>query len=94
MLPISDKFNDYAAGVAARLKSAGLRAELDDRPDKIGSKIRTATMDKVPFMLVCGEREVAEGKVAVRHRTEGDQGAKTVEEVVTQLRELAGSRKN
>lgn len=82
VLPISDKFNAYAGEVVAQLKSAGLRVEADLRPDKIGAKIREATVNKVPYMLICGEKEVAEQKVAVRHRTEGDQGATPLAEFI------------
>ena len=74
VLTVSEKTNDYAAKVAQQLKDAGLRVELNDGGEKIGAKIRKATLDKVPYMLVLGEKEAAEGKVAVRHRTEGDKG--------------------
>jgi threonyl-tRNA synthetase len=86
VLPISDKFNDYANGVVAQLKAAGIRVEADLRSDKIGAKIREATINKVPYMLVCGEKEVADGKVAVRHRTEGDKGAIPVAEFIEQAK--------
>ncbi len=75
VLPVSEKFADYAGGVYQRLRSAGIRAELDDSAEKIGSKIRKATMDKVPYMVVLGGREAETGAVAVRHRTGGDIGS-------------------
>jgi threonyl-tRNA synthetase len=62
-----------------RLKVSGLRAELDERQEKIGYKIREAQLQKVPYMLVVGDREAAEGTIAVRTRTGGDQGAKDVD---------------
>ncbi|HEX8341351.1 MAG TPA: threonine--tRNA ligase [Tepidisphaeraceae bacterium] len=74
VLTISEKVDAYASQVASRLQSAGLRVDLNTGNEKIGAKIRGATMDKVPYMLVIGEKEAAEGKVAVRHRTEGDKG--------------------
>ncbi|MBS3733970.1 MAG: threonine--tRNA ligase [Phycisphaerae bacterium] len=74
VLPVSDKFADYGADVARRLRDAGFRAELDDSPEKIGAKIRRATMDKVPYMAVVGGREAEQGTVAVRERTDGDRG--------------------
>ena len=92
VLPISEKFNDYARDVLARLKSAGLRAEADLRSDKIGAKIREATLAKVPYMLVVGEKEAADGKVAVRHRTEGDRGAVVVGEFIAQVGRAISAR--
>ncbi len=92
ILSISEKFNDYAANVAATLGVAGIRVETDLRPDKIGYKIREATMAKVPYMLVVGEKEVAEGKVAVRHRTEGDKGAMPVNDFFRLVSEAVARR--
>ena len=74
MLPISDRHLDYAGSVRDRLKAAGLRVDLDDRQEKIGYKIREAQLQKVPYMLVVGDRESAEGTVSVRTRAGGDQG--------------------
>ena len=79
LLPIADRHLDYAASVQTKLKAAGLRVDLDGRVEKIGYKIREAQLQKVPYMLVIGDREAAEGTVAVRSRTGGDQGAKPVE---------------
>ena len=79
VLPISDRHLEYAAGVRDRLAAAGLRVELDDRQEKIGYKIREAQLQKVPYMLVAGDREAAEGTVAVRSRSGGDLGARTVD---------------
>ena len=78
VLPISQKFNDYAAEIAGKLQSASVRVEVDDSPDKVGAKIRRATLDKVPYMAVLGQREVDNGTVAVRHRARGDRGAMSV----------------
>jgi threonyl-tRNA synthetase len=75
VLPVSDKFSDYAAKVLGELKGAHIRAEADDSPDKIGAKIRRATLDKVPYMAIVGARESESGQVAVRSRTGGDLGA-------------------
>jgi threonyl-tRNA synthetase len=79
VLPISDRHLEYAARVRDRLKAAGLRAELDDRGEKIGYKIREAQLQKVPYMLVVGPREIADGTVSVRTRSGGDQGASTLD---------------
>ena len=75
VLPISDRHLEYAASARDRLKAAGLRAELDDRQEKIGYKIREAQLQKVPYMLVVGDRESADGSVSVRTRKGGDQGS-------------------
>jgi threonyl-tRNA synthetase len=79
VLPISDRHRDYAAGVRDKLVAAGLRADLDDRQEKIGFKIREAQLQKVPYMLVAGDRESSEGTVAVRSRSGGDLGARPVD---------------
>ncbi len=80
VLPISERFNDYATEVLEILKSADIRGFADDRDEKIGRKIRDAEVKKVPFMLIVGEKEVADRKVAVRKHGEGDQGAMGVKE--------------
>ena len=82
VLPISDRHLDYASGVRDRLAAAGLRVELDDRQEKIGYKIREAQLQKVPYMLVAGDREAAEGTVSVRSRSGGDLGARAVDAFV------------
>jgi threonyl-tRNA synthetase len=82
VLPIADRHAQYAAGVRDRLASAGLRAELDGRQEKIGYKIREAQLQKIPYMLVTGDREAAEGTVSVRSRSGGDLGARTVDEFI------------
>ena len=75
VLPIADRHLEYAASVRDRMKAAGLRADLDERQEKIGYKIREAQLQKVPYMLVVGDREAAEGTVSVRTRAGGDQGS-------------------
>jgi threonyl-tRNA synthetase len=79
VLPIADRHTEYAESVRAQLTAAGLRAGLDSRQEKIGYKIREAQLQKVPYMLVIGDREAAEGTVAVRSRTGGDLGAKPLQ---------------
>src|SRR5829696_5306535 len=85
VLPITDRANEYVERVAGELRAAGLRVETNTRGEKIGAKIRNAQLQKIPFMLVCGDREMEEGKVAVRERSRGDIGAMPLEE----FRELA-----
>ena len=87
VLPISDRHLVYAASVRDRLRAAGLRVDLDERQEKIGYKIREAQLQKVPYMLVVGDREAAEGTVSVRERTGGDQGPSTVEDFIAAARE-------
>ena len=93
VLNVSEKSQDYAVKVAEQCKAAGLRVEADLGGEKIGAKIRQATVNKVPFMLVIGEKEAAEGKVAVRHRTEGDKGAVALEAFVEEARAAVGARR-
>ncbi len=78
VIPISDRHLDYARSVRAELAAGGLRADLDERQEKIGYKIREAQLQKIPYMLVVGDREAAEGTVSVRTRSGGDQGASAV----------------
>jgi threonyl-tRNA synthetase len=82
VLPISDRHLDYARTVRDRLKAAGLRAEADERQEKIGYKIREAQLQKIPYMLCVGDREVAEQTVAVRTRSGGDQGPSSLDAFV------------
>jgi len=87
VLSISEKTNEYAEKVTAALKAVGIRVMADLGPEKIGAKIRNATIDKVPYMLVLGEKEMQAGMVAIRHRTAGDQGQVSLEAFIGRLRE-------
>ncbi len=90
ILPISDKFLDYGKEVRTELKKHGLAVTLDERPEKIGKKIRDTEIRKVPYMLVIGEKEMNEKSVAIRRQGHGDQGARPLTEFVTQvLQEIA-----
>src|SRR5262245_40971788 len=75
VLPIADRHLEYARSVLEQLQAAGLRQVLDERQEKIGYKIREAQLQKIPYMLVVGDREAAEGTVSVRERSGGDKGA-------------------
>ena len=79
VLPISDKYNDYAKKVAAELDAKDVRVEVDQRNEKIGKKIRDAEMQKIPLMIVVGEKEEADGTISVRRHTKGDLGTMTVD---------------
>lgn len=85
ILNISDAQLQYAKNVKAILEDNGIRVELDDRNEKIGKKIREAQLEKVPYMLVVGDKEMAENKVAVRHRKEGDKGVQTINQFVENI---------
>jgi threonyl-tRNA synthetase len=92
VLPISDRQNDYARQIEQKLIAAGIRAELDGRSDKINFKIREAQLQKIPYMLVVGDREAQAGQVAVRNRKQGDQGAVAVDDFISRLLQLVTTR--
>jgi threonyl-tRNA synthetase len=86
ILPISDKFMDYARSLEGKLLKLGIRVDIDDRNEKIGKKIRDTELMKVPYMFVVGEKEANEGKVAVRRQGKGDLGAQDVSEIIANLK--------
>ena len=93
ILPISDKYIDYARQVEASLKLEGLRCEIDERAEKIGYKIREAQLEKIPYMLLVGDKEIEDGAVSVRKRGEGDLGAKSVDEfIASALADIASKK--
>ncbi|MDQ3356937.1 MAG: His/Gly/Thr/Pro-type tRNA ligase C-terminal domain-containing protein, partial [Actinomycetota bacterium] len=92
ILPISDRHAEAAGDVLATLRLAGVRAELDDRTESVGRKIRDAELRKVPYMLVLGDREVKEGTVSVRRHGEGDTGSETVEAFAARVAEVTRER--
>ncbi len=94
VLPISEKYMDYANKVMSDLKDAGIRTEIDDRAEKIGYKIREARLQKIPYMLVVGAKEEEEGKVSVRSRFMGDEGAKDLNEFIDSVKEEIKNREN
>ncbi len=85
ILPISDKFIGYAKEIQSHLQKEGLRCEIDGRSEKIGFKIRTAQLEKVPYMLIAGEKEVKAGSVSVRRRDGGDLGSMTIDSLLEAL---------
>jgi len=87
VLSVSEKTNDYEIKVAERLRAAGIRVELNASPEKIGAKIRKATMEKVPYMAIVGQKEADAGNVSIRHRTDGDLGLLSVEKLIGGLTE-------
>jgi len=92
VLPISDRHLDYGVAVRERLRASGLRVDLDERQEKIGYKILEAQLQKIPYMLVVGDKEVADGTVSVRSRSGGDLGPNSVDEFVKKAREETSSK--
>jgi len=92
VLPITDRQTEFARGIRGRLEAAGIRVAIDERSEKVNLKIREAQLQKIPYMLVVGDREQANGQVAVRNRKHGDQGAKTLDEFLAGIRALIDSK--
>src|SRR5690349_3102020 len=92
VLPLADRHADYAREVAEALGAAGLRAELDDRTESVGRKIREAELRKVPYMLVVGDREAEQRAVALRRHREGDQGTLSLDDAIARLTAEAAER--
>jgi threonyl-tRNA synthetase len=92
VLPISDKFMDYASAVKEALKKAGVRVELDDRNEKIGKKIRDTELMKVPYMLIIGEKEATENMVSVRRQGKGDAGTVGLKQFVDEITQEIADR--
>ena len=93
LLPISDKFLPYTQNVAQQLKNADIRVEIDDRNEKIGKKIRDAEIGKIPLMLVIGEKEMNENKVATRRQGKGDTGVETIADFIALVNEEVKSKR-
>ena len=92
VIPVSEKSMEYATGVYEKLRAAGIRTELDHKDEKVGYKIRQAQLEKVPFMLVLGEKEAAEGAITVRSRDKGDLGAAALEDFIADVKMMTESR--
>ena len=85
ILPVSDKTHEYAKSIETKFKAAGIRVKLDDRPEKIGAKIRQAELNKIPVMAIVGEKEATENSVSIRRRLIGDQGAENTDKLLESL---------
>ena len=94
VLPISEKYMDYAENVKKKLDEAGIRVELDTRSEKIGYKIREAQQAKIPYMLVVGQKEEEDGTVAVRSRAAGDEGTKSLDAFITDIQKEIEAKVN
>ena len=91
-LPVTDRASDYCAEQACKLSDLGFRVEVDYRNEKIGKKIREAQMEKVPYMVVVGDRDIENNTVSPRHRAEGDLGAMSMEDFTALLRDVVDSK--
>ena len=92
VMPITDRQQEYAKTVHAKLEAAGFRVHLDDRKEKVNLKIRDAQMQKVPYMLVVGDREAEAGTVSVRHRKHADMGVKPLDQFIADITALVDSK--
>jgi threonyl-tRNA synthetase len=92
VIPVSEKSEAYAKGVKQRLEAAGLRTGIDLAAEKLGAKIRTAQLELIPMMVVCGPRDEAAGTVSLRDRVDGDLGAMPLDEAVARLRDESARR--
>jgi threonyl-tRNA synthetase len=86
ILPIIDKHHDYAYTVKKQLEEKGIRVEIDTRNEKIGYKIREGQLQKIPYLLVVGDKEIESGAVAVRHRKEGDLGSQDINDFIAMIK--------
>ncbi|MBQ9228464.1 MAG: threonine--tRNA ligase [Eubacterium sp.] len=86
-LPIADRHQDYAAAMMQQLQDAGVRCELDDRSEKIGFKIRSAQMEKIPYMILVGDKDIEANTISVRSRKNGDEGATSIEAFIARIKE-------
>jgi threonyl-tRNA synthetase len=92
LIPIAERHHEYARKVAERLVQAGIRAEIDDRNEKMGYKIRAAQTKKIPYMLVVGDKEAQSGEVSVRNRFQGDEGSQSLDSFLEKIEEFIRSR--
>jgi threonyl-tRNA synthetase len=92
VLPITDRINEYSEEIGRELKESGFRVEVNLKSDKIGAKIRDAQLQKVPFMLVLGDKELEDSKIAVREKVKGDIGQMTLEDFKEMARRLKETR--
>ncbi len=92
VLPITDRQLEYSRSVRDQLDAAGIRVTVDDRSEKVNLKIREAQLQKIPYMLVVGDREAANSQVAVRNRKHGDLGAKPIAEFIADIRRLIDTK--
>jgi threonyl-tRNA synthetase len=93
VIPVASRHNDYARQVAGELEDRGIRTEVDDRNERVGYKIRSGEVERVPYLLVLGDQEIADNNVRVRRRGAGDQGASSLEDFAVRLRQEIREKK-
>ncbi|MGN0516922.1 His/Gly/Thr/Pro-type tRNA ligase C-terminal domain-containing protein, partial [Eubacterium sp.] len=91
-LPVADRHQDYCREAMKKLQMAGVRCELDDRSEKIGFKIRSAQLEKIPYMILVGDKDIEAGTISVRSRKNGDEGATSIDEFVARITEEINSK--
>ena len=84
-LPVADRHQDYCRELMSKLQAVGVRCELDDRSEKIGFKIRSAQLEKIPYMILVGDKDIEAGTISVRSRKNGDEGATTLDEFISRI---------
>ena len=94
VIPIADRHNDYARQVLGKLREAGFRAELDDTADRMNAKVRKAQLEKVPYMLVMGDKEAEAGTVSVRLRSEENLGPRPLDEFIAMAHQAIAEKKS
>jgi threonyl-tRNA synthetase len=94
LVPITERHHEYANSLAQQLKKSGIRVDVDARSEKMGYKIREGQMQKIPYLLVVGDKEVESHTVSIRRRKEGDEGSQGVDEFITQLTRMIAEREN
>jgi threonyl-tRNA synthetase len=92
VIPIADRHNEYASQVLAALKAAGVRGEVDSRGERMNAKVRDAQLQKIPYMLVVGDREVADNAVSVRLRTNENLGAMPLADFIERITQITTSK--
>lgn len=93
VIPVSEKFNDYGQKITEQLKNSGLRAEIDDNQESLGKRIRNAEKEKIPYILVVGEKEVENKSVAIRKRGNEDQGTMKITEFIENIKKEITEKK-
>lgn len=91
-LPIADRHQDYAREMMGKLQEIGVRCEIDDRSEKIGFKIRSAQMEKIPYMILVGDKDIEANTISVRSRKNGDEGATSIDEFIARIKEEIDSK--
>ena len=92
IIPISDKFNDYAQSIYSKLKNNNIRVHIDTRSEKMGAKIRTAEISKIPIMIIVGEKEVNDKSISVRRKFSGDMGSLKLDAFIDSINEEIHNR--